>query len=221
MSAAASPGALIKRPRMGSSRTMSRTCLVNLANSRSITLRISSRGSIMGAKTSSPAILCLAPTTKSFRAGVASFRPVSRKMARPYFSIDRISLSPGRPATRSERRDRHVDVFTCTARNHPVRVIWAMARAGRFSTRCGRSCSAWRPGRALWAPSYALATVATGMRGAINMLGLTKRLHARIRQDSTSEVYGEPGVHPQAKSSMVGRFPLWRHCIFANHHSHW
>jgi len=39
------PGALIKRRRMGSSRTMSRTCLVNLANAPSITPRISSRGS--------------------------------------------------------------------------------------------------------------------------------------------------------------------------------
>jgi hypothetical protein len=55
------PGALIKRRRMGSSRTMSRTCLVNLANSPSITPYISSSGSFMGAKTSSPPILCLAP----------------------------------------------------------------------------------------------------------------------------------------------------------------
>jgi hypothetical protein len=114
---------------MGSSRTMSRTCLVNLANSRSITPSISSRGSIMRAKTSSPPIRSLARTTKSFRAGVPSLRPVSRKMARTTFSIDRISLRTVRRATRSERQDRHVDVITCTARNQPVLIIWAMARA--------------------------------------------------------------------------------------------
>jgi UDP-glucuronate decarboxylase len=33
--------------------------------------------------------------------------------------------------------------------------------------------------------------------GAINMLGLAKRVHARILQASTSEVYGDPAVHPQ------------------------
>jgi UDP-glucuronate decarboxylase len=35
--------------------------------------------------------------------------------------------------------------------------------------------------------------------GAINMLGLAKRLHARILQASTSEVYGDPDVHPQTE----------------------
>src|SRR5207244_10976191 len=33
--------------------------------------------------------------------------------------------------------------------------------------------------------------------GTINMLGLAKRVHARILQASTSEVYGDPQVHPQ------------------------
>jgi UDP-glucuronate decarboxylase len=33
--------------------------------------------------------------------------------------------------------------------------------------------------------------------GAINMLGMAKRVHARILQASTSEVYGDPAVHPQ------------------------
>ena len=35
--------------------------------------------------------------------------------------------------------------------------------------------------------------------GAINMLGLAKRVHARILQASTSEVYGDPRVHPQTE----------------------
>ena len=36
--------------------------------------------------------------------------------------------------------------------------------------------------------------------GAINMLGLAKRLRARILQASTSEVYGDPDVHPQTEN---------------------
>jgi UDP-glucuronate decarboxylase len=40
-------------------------------------------------------------------------------------------------------------------------------------------------------------TIKTSVHGAINMLGLAKRLKARILQASTSEVYGDPNVHPQ------------------------
>jgi UDP-glucuronate decarboxylase len=40
-------------------------------------------------------------------------------------------------------------------------------------------------------------TTKTSVHGAINMLGLAKRTHARILQASTSEVYGDPEVHPQ------------------------
>lgn len=43
-------------------------------------------------------------------------------------------------------------------------------------------------------------TTKTSVHGAINMLGLAKRLHARIMQASTSEVYGDPYVHPQPES---------------------
>jgi UDP-glucuronate decarboxylase len=43
-------------------------------------------------------------------------------------------------------------------------------------------------------------TVKTNVMGAINMLGLAKRVHARILQASTSEVYGDPHVHPQVES---------------------
>jgi UDP-glucuronate decarboxylase len=43
-------------------------------------------------------------------------------------------------------------------------------------------------------------TTKTSVYGAINMLGLAKRLDARILQASTSEVYGDPLVHPQPES---------------------
>ncbi len=48
-----------------------------------------------------------------------------------------------------------------------------------------------------WNP---VQTVKTNVHGAINMLGLAKRLRARILQASTSEVYGDPIVHPQPES---------------------
>ena len=43
-------------------------------------------------------------------------------------------------------------------------------------------------------------TTKTSVHGAINMLGLAKRLRCRIFQASTSEVYGDPQVHPQPES---------------------
>jgi UDP-glucuronate decarboxylase len=43
-------------------------------------------------------------------------------------------------------------------------------------------------------------TTKTSVIGAINMLGLAKRLKAKIFQSSTSEVYGDPDVHPQPES---------------------
>jgi UDP-glucuronate decarboxylase len=43
-------------------------------------------------------------------------------------------------------------------------------------------------------------TTKTSVHGAINMLGLAKRLRCRILQASTSEVYGDPQVHPQPES---------------------
>ncbi len=45
-----------------------------------------------------------------------------------------------------------------------------------------------------------IQTTKTSVHGAINMLGLAKRLKARIFQASTSEVYGDPQVHPQPES---------------------
>jgi UDP-glucuronate decarboxylase len=45
-----------------------------------------------------------------------------------------------------------------------------------------------------------VSTTKTSVIGAINMLGLAKRIKARILQASTSEVYGDPFVHPQEES---------------------
>ena len=43
-------------------------------------------------------------------------------------------------------------------------------------------------------------TIKTNVMGALNTLGLAKRVHARILQASTSEVYGNPAEHPQKES---------------------
>ena len=45
-----------------------------------------------------------------------------------------------------------------------------------------------------------IKTIKTSVLGTINMLGLAKRVHARILHASTSEVYGDPSVHPQPES---------------------
>jgi UDP-glucuronate decarboxylase len=45
-----------------------------------------------------------------------------------------------------------------------------------------------------------IKTIKTSVMGAINMLGLAKRIKAKILQASTSEVYGDPEVHPQPES---------------------
>ncbi len=47
-----------------------------------------------------------------------------------------------------------------------------------------------------WSPTQ---TIRTSVQGAINMLGLAKRLKVRIFQASTSEVYGDPVMHPQTE----------------------
>ena len=46
----------------------------------------------------------------------------------------------------------------------------------------------------------AIKTIKTSVMGAINCLGLAKRVNARIFQASTSEVYGDPSVHPQPET---------------------
>jgi UDP-glucuronate decarboxylase len=46
----------------------------------------------------------------------------------------------------------------------------------------------------------AIKTVKTSVMGAINMLGLAKRIKAKVLQASTSEVYGDPEIHPQTEA---------------------
>jgi len=46
----------------------------------------------------------------------------------------------------------------------------------------------------------AIKTIKTSVMGAINCLGLAKRVGARVLQASTSEIYGDPNVHPQPES---------------------
>lgn len=46
----------------------------------------------------------------------------------------------------------------------------------------------------------AIKTIKTSVMGAINVLGLARRVHARVFQASTSEIYGDPAVHPQPES---------------------
>ena len=45
-----------------------------------------------------------------------------------------------------------------------------------------------------------IKTVKTSVMGAINMLGLAKRIKSKVLQASTSEVYGDPAIHPQPES---------------------
>jgi UDP-glucuronate decarboxylase len=47
-------------------------------------------------------------------------------------------------------------------------------------------------------------TTKTSVHGAINMLGLAKRVKAKILQASTSGVYGDPAVHPQTEDYLKG-----------------
>ena len=51
-------------------------------------------------------------------------------------------------------------------------------------------------------------TLKTSVHGAINMLGLSKRIKAKIFQASTSEIYGDPKVHPQPESYWGNVNPL-------------
>ena len=53
-----------------------------------------------------------------------------------------------------------------------------------------------------------IKTIKTSVMGAINMLGLAKRIGARILQASTSEIYGDPAVHPQ-KEDYWGNVNTW------------
>jgi UDP-glucuronate decarboxylase len=59
-----------------------------------------------------------------------------------------------------------------------------------------------------------IKTVKTSVMGAINSLGLAKRLRARIFQASTSEVYGDPQVHPQTESYWGHVNPIGRRSCY-------
>ncbi len=75
-----------------------------------------------------------------------------------------------------------------------------------------------------------IKTIKTSVEGAINMLGLAKRIKAKILQASTSEVYGDPEVHPQPETYWGNVNPIGtRSCydegkrcaetIFMNYHT--
>jgi UDP-glucuronate decarboxylase len=57
-------------------------------------------------------------------------------------------------------------------------------------------------------------TTKTSVHGAINMLGLAKRVKAKIMQASTSEVYGDPSVHPQPESYWGNVNPIGRRSCY-------
>jgi UDP-glucuronate decarboxylase len=57
-------------------------------------------------------------------------------------------------------------------------------------------------------------TTKTSVHGAINMLGLAKRLKARILQASTSEVYGDPALHPQREAYWGNVNPVGRRSCY-------
>jgi UDP-glucuronate decarboxylase len=57
-------------------------------------------------------------------------------------------------------------------------------------------------------------TTKTSVHGAINMLGLAKRVKARILQASTSEVYGDPEVHPQTEEYWGRVNPIGRRSCY-------
>ncbi|MDD3179391.1 MAG: SDR family oxidoreductase [Opitutaceae bacterium] len=59
-----------------------------------------------------------------------------------------------------------------------------------------------------------IKTIKTSVMGAINCLGLAKRLRARIFQASTSEVYGDPEVHPQGESYWGHVNPIGRRSCY-------
>jgi UDP-glucuronate decarboxylase len=59
-----------------------------------------------------------------------------------------------------------------------------------------------------------IKTIKTSVQGAINGLGLAKRVKARIFQASTSEVYGDPTVHPQPESYWGNVNPIGRRSCY-------
>ena len=59
-----------------------------------------------------------------------------------------------------------------------------------------------------------IKTIKTSVMGAVNMLGLAKRIKAKILQASTSEIYGDPTVHPQRESYWGNVNPIGRRSCY-------
>lgn len=59
-----------------------------------------------------------------------------------------------------------------------------------------------------------IKTVKTSVMGAINMLGLAKRINAKVLQGSTSEVYGDPAQHPQEESYWGNVNPIGKRACY-------
>jgi len=69
------------------------------------------------------------------------------------------------------------------------------------------------PASPLHYQSDPIQTIKTSVLGALNLLGLAKRLHCKIFQASTSEVYGDPHVHPQTEEYWGNVNPIgYRSC---------
>ncbi len=116
----------------------SRTCcLVKRASCSNMVARIARSGSTSGFTERSSRTKSRTLLAKAARPGEPSFRPASRNTARITFSIERISLSTVRRATKSERHSRDWRLLTWTCRNQPVRMICASARASLRSVLLG------------------------------------------------------------------------------------
>lgn len=59
-----------------------------------------------------------------------------------------------------------------------------------------------------------IKTIKTSVMGAINMLGLAKRIKAKVLQASTSEVYGDPKIHPQTEDYWGNVNPIGRRSCY-------
>ncbi len=59
-----------------------------------------------------------------------------------------------------------------------------------------------------------IKTIKTSVMGAINMLGLAKRIRAKVLQASTSEVYGDPKIHPQTEAYWGNVNPIGRRSCY-------
>jgi UDP-glucuronate decarboxylase len=59
-----------------------------------------------------------------------------------------------------------------------------------------------------------IKTIKTSVMGAINMLGLAKRIRAKVLQASTSEVYGDPTIHPQPESYWGNVNPIGKRACY-------